>query len=59
MIMQHATRKRYLKTINSNGHLRQFLSVSKFVLSHMKINGKTLNNWLYFYLSDGKYQKLF
>ena len=50
MIMQNATTKRYL--INSNFHLRQFLSVSKYVLSHIKIKGKTLDNWLFFYLSE-------
>ena len=35
-----------------NVHLRQFLSVSKYVQSHRKIKGKTLDNWLHFYLSE-------
>ena len=39
--------------INSDGHLRQFLSVSKYSCkSHIKIKGKTLDNWLCFYLSE-------
>ena len=32
-----------------NVHLRQFLSISK---SHIKIKGKTLHNWLCFFLSE-------
>ena len=50
MIMQNATAKWYL--IDSNSDLRQFLSVSKYVQSHMKIKGNTLDNWLHFYLSE-------
>ena len=36
------------------GHLRQFLSVSKYACmkSYIKIKGKTLDNWLCFYLSE-------
>ena len=30
-MMQNATTKRYVKPINSDGHLRQFLSVSKYI----------------------------
>ena len=51
--MQNATTKWYFKLIDSNGHLRQFLSVSKYMCkSHIKIKGKTLHNWLCFYLSE-------
>ena len=35
-MIQYATTKGYVKPINSNGHLGQFLSVSKYMCNRIK-----------------------
>ena len=53
-MMQNVSAKWCLKPINSNGHLRQFLSVSKYMYnqSHIRIKEKNLENGFFFYLSE-------